>query len=134
MAVIFIETYAHAAHQPKFRPCVDDAGDKKGRGRGRAKAGRTTRKKCLGNYRSGFAVLAGHFELRVLVAVVGAEEQVQLPRLGVHRQSADKQRPHLPEDGDKQISSSCIQIYCYRTSIRGSPDYPPLTAPCSGSS
>ena len=32
MAVIFIETYAHAAHQPKFRPGVDDAGDKKEEG------------------------------------------------------------------------------------------------------
>ncbi len=47
------------------------------------------------NYRSCFAILAGDFQLRVFVAVVGAEEKVQLPRLGVHRQTADKQSPHL---------------------------------------
>ena len=46
-------------------------------------------------YRGGFAVLAGDFELRVLVAVVSAEEQVQLARFGVHRQTAHEQRPHL---------------------------------------
>ena len=42
---------------------------------------------CVTN-RGGFAVLAGDFELRILVAVVGAEEEVQLPRFGVHRQAA----------------------------------------------
>ena len=47
------------------------------------------------SYRGGLAVLAGDLQLGVLIAVVSAEEEVQLPRFGVHRQAANKQRPHL---------------------------------------
>lgn len=36
-------------------------------------------------YRSCFAVLAGHFQLGILVAVVSAKEQVQFTRFGIHR-------------------------------------------------
>lgn len=45
--------------------------------------------------RGSLAILAGHLEQRALIALVSPEEQVQFPRLGVHRQAAHEQCPHL---------------------------------------
>lgn len=47
------------------------------------------------NWRGALAILAGHLEQGALVALVGAEEEVEFARLGVHGQAGDEERAHL---------------------------------------